>query len=232
MSRLGLSDAEIAELAAQPSRLAGLRIDHVMTHLACADTPAHRLNVEQLRRFEALRGKLPAAPTSIGNSACIFLGPSYCGDLARPGIGLYGGNPFSDRASPVEPVVTLRGRVIQLRDVEQATTVGYGATYDASPPCRLALCSIGYADGYPRAAGNRCSASFRGRRVPVVGRVSMDLTCVDVSALEPEEVAVGDYVDFIGGAVTLDEVAEAAGTISYEILTGFGPRLRRQYIGK
>lgn len=231
MSRLGLSEREVVELERAPRRLAGLSIEYVMTHYACADTPEHRLNREQLSRFDDLRKKLPAARTSIGNSAGIFLGASYCGDLARAGIGLYGGNPFSERPSPVEQVVQLQAKIVQLRDVEEECTVGYGATHDTHASSRLAICGVGYADGYPRSVGNRVSASFKGIRVPVVGRVSMDLTCLDVSNVPAAEIAVGDYADLIGGAVGIDEVAAAAGTISYEILTGLGGRLERRYLG-
>lgn len=232
MARLGLDERDIDRLAAEPSRLAGIEIDHVMTHLACADEPEHPLNAEQLRRFDALRRRLPPAPTSIGASAGIFLGSAHRGDLVRAGIGLYGGNPFQGRPSPVETVVTLSARIVQIRDVAKPTTVGYGATYEARPPSRLAVLAAGYADGYPRAAGNVCDAAFRGTRLPIVGRISMDLTCIDVSALPPGAIAIGDYVELIGRTVTLDEVATAAGTIGYEILTRLGPRLERRYEGE
>lgn len=232
ISRLGFSEAELETLAAQPSRLAGIDVEHVMTHLACADEPSHLMNGAQLRCFERLRAKLPSAPTSIGASAGIFLDQDHRGDLVRAGIGLYGGNPFSDRVCPAEPVVTLRARILQLRDVEVAGTVGYGATYEVQPPCRLAVCAVGYADGYPRAAGSRCDASFDGRRVPVVGRVSMDLICVDISTVPRDSIRPGDYVELIGSSVTLEEVAAAADTIGYEILTRLGSRLERRYLGE
>lgn len=232
MSRLGLAEAEVRRLADEPKRLAGIDVEYVMTHLACADAPAHTLNDAQLLAFERLRRMLPPAPTSIGASAGIFLDRRHRGDLVRAGIGLYGGNPFSDRECPVEPVVTLRARIVQIRDVASVGTVGYGATHAVRPPCRLAVCAVGYADGYPRAVGNRCHASFKGVRVPVVGRVSMDLTCVDVSAVPADAIRPGDYIDLIGGAVTLDEVASAADTIGYEILTRLGSRLERRYIGE
>lgn len=232
MCRLGLTAVEVETLAARPALLDPVDVEYVMTHLACADAPEHALNAAQLLEFERLRRLLPSAPTSIGASAGIFLDREHRGDLVRAGIGLYGGNPFSDRACPVEPVVNLRARVVQVRDVTCEGTVGYGATYALRPPCRIAVCAVGYADGYPRAVGNRCDASFEGARVPVVGRVSMDLTCLDVSALPEGAIRPGDYVDLIGGAVTLDEVATAADTIGYEILTRLGPRLERRYIGE
>lgn len=232
MSRLGLCEREVESLAGAPAQAAGIHIEYVITHLACADVPEHELNAMQLLRFERLRRKLPAAPTSIGASACIFIGPAHRGDLVRAGIGLYGGNPFSARACPVEPVVTLRARVVQVRDISASGTVGYGATHRVQPPGRIAVCAVGYADGYPRAAGNRCYASFEGTRVPVVGRVSMDLTCVDVSAVPDDAIRAGDHIELIGAVATLEEVATAAGTIGYEILTRLGARLARRYIGE
>ncbi len=232
MSRLGLCEREVEALAAAPARLSGVHVEHVITHLACGDVPEHELNAMQLMRFQRLRRKLPPAPTSIGASAGIFLDAAHRGDLVRAGIGLYGGNPFSARPCPVEPVVTLRARIVQIRDISSACTVGYGATCDVQPPCRIAVCAVGYADGYPRAAGNRCGASFAGIRVPVVGRVSMDLTCVDISAVPVDAVRTGDHIELIGAAVTLEEVAAAAGTIGYEILTQLGERLARRYIGE
>ena len=235
MARLGFDESEVETLAAEPARLAGIDVEYVMTHLACADQPSHALNADQLLRFERLRAMLPTAPTSIGASAGIFLDGAHRGDLVRAGIGLYGGNPFAplaDRPSPVEPVVTLRARIVQIRVVSRPCTVGYGATHGVAPPCRLAVCALGYADGYPHAVGNRCDASFDGRRVPVVGRVSMDLTCVDITSVPPAAIQAGDHIELIGGADSLDEVAAAAGTIGYEILTRLGPRLERRYLGE
>ncbi len=231
MSRLGLSAADVAALAADRGLLARVELSTVMTHLACADETEHPLTERQLERFDVLRRQLPAARTSIGNSAAAFRGARYCGDLARPGIGLYGGNPFVGRESPVECVATLRGRVLQVRSVDEACTVGYGATYDARPPARLAVIGAGYADGYPRALGNRSFASFGGTRLPVVGRVSMELLCLDVSALPEGAPAAGDWVELIGPNVPIDELATAADTISYELLTRFGQQIRRVYLG-
>ena len=228
MNRLGLGGADVAALVQRRELTAGLAL--VMTHLACADEPEHPQNREQLERFERLRARLPAAPTSIGNSAGTLLGGPLRGDVVRPGIALYGGNPFSERPNPMEAVVTLTAPILQLRDLDEPQPVGYGATYVASPPARLAVVGLGYADGYPRNLGNLGIAAVKGRRVPVVGRVSMDLVCVDVGALQRDAVRVGDRVELIGPTVGLDEVAAAAGTISYEILTGLGSRITREYV--
>lgn len=231
MNRLGLSAAEVAELATHREWLDGTTLDFVMTHLACADEPEHPQNNAQLELFDALRRRLPAAPTSIGNSAGTLTSAAHRGDLVRPGIGLYGGNPFSDRANPMVPVVTLVGRILQVREIDEPQTVGYGATYLATPPARLAVVGVGYADGYPRSLGNRAAAAIDGERVPVVGRVSMDLICVDIGRLPREAARVGDEVELIGPAVSVDEVAQAADTLSYEVLTGLGRRLAREYRG-
>jgi alanine racemase len=231
MARLGLSAADVVELAANRELLAGVELEFVMTHLACADEPEHPLNREQIARFDRLRALLPPAPTSIGNSAGVLLGGPHRGDLVRPGIALYGGNPLGAGANPMATVVALTAPILQIREADEPLTVGYGATYVARPPARIAVVGAGYADGYPRCLGNRATAAVAGQRVPVVGRVSMDLTCVDLSAVPRERVRVGDSVELIGPEVSLDEVAEAAGTISYEILTGLGARLVRNYVG-
>jgi alanine racemase len=228
MNRLGLGEADVDALANRRDLTAGIAL--VMTHLACADEPEHPQNREQLERFERLRARLPAAPTSIGNSAGTLLGGPFRGDLVRPGIALYGGNAFSDRSNPMEAVVTLAAPILQLRELDEPQPVGYGATYVASPPARLAVVGIGYADGYPRNLGNVGIAAVNQRRVPVVGRVSMDLICVDVGALPRNSVRAGDLAELIGPTVGLDEVAAAAGTISYEILTGLGRRVEREYV--
>jgi alanine racemase len=231
MNRLGLSAAEVEQLGNHPELLDGIEIELVLTHLACADEPEHALNCEQLHAFEQLRRRLPAARVSIGNSAGTLIDAAHRGDVVRPGIGLYGGNPFAARANPMAPVVSLSAPILQLREIEAPQTVGYGATYAVKPPARLAVVGIGYADGYPRSLSNRGIVAIEGRRVPVVGRVSMDLLCVDVSSLPPAAAVVGAPVELIGSTVTIDELAAAAGTISYEILTRLSPRLQREYRG-
>jgi alanine racemase len=231
MTRLGLSRTEVDALAADRALLSALEIECVLTHLACADEPDHNLNADQLAAFASIRARLPKAKTSIGNSAGAFLGSAYHGDLVRPGIALYGGNPFAARPNPVEPVVSLRAPILQLRTLDAPATIGYGATYAATPPARIAVVGLGYADGYPRSLGNRGVASINGTRVPIVGRVSMDLLCLDVSSVPKHDLSEGMLVDMIGDGVALDEVAASAGTISYEILTRLGGHLRREYRG-
>ncbi len=231
MNRAGLDAADVAELAADAPLLAGLRLELVMTHLACADEPGHPLNRQQVDRFRALRALLPPAPTSIANSAGTWLGADFRGDLVRPGLALYGGRPMASGANPMRPVVRLAARVLQLRTLGEGASIGYGASARLPPGARIATVGAGYADGYPRALGNRGYAVVGGVRVPVVGRVSMDLTTLDVSALGAGAIAVGDSVDLLGGGVPLEEAAELAGTVAYEVLTRLSTRLVRRYLG-
>jgi alanine racemase len=230
MSRLGLSPSDVGTLRLAPDRLRTADIRYVLTHLACADEPDHALNQAQLDAFDDLRSLWPEAGTSIGNSAGVLLNGAYRSDLARPGIAIYGGNPFRVGATGIEPVVRVKARVLQLRDVDAGTSVGYGASFVAEGRMRIATLALGYADGYPRSLSNCGLATIAGRRVPVVGRVSMDLVCVDVTALGRDEVAVGDWATLIGDDVALDELATLAGTISYELLTALGTRLERIYL--
>lgn len=230
MTRSGLSPEDVIALAARPERLAGLRIALVMTHLACADEPDHPLNAEQLARFARLRALLPAAPCSIANSAGIALGADYHGDLVRPGLSLYGGRALAHGGNPMRTVVRVEARVLQIRALAEDARVGYGATWHARAPARIATLGAGYADGYPRSLGNRGYVQVAGRRLPVIGRVSMDLTTIDVTELSADALRVGDYVELLGADVPLEDVAERAGTLSYELLTRLSPRLPRVYV--
>jgi alanine racemase len=229
MTRAGLGAAEIGELCAEPGLLAKLSLELVMTHLACADRPEHPQNALQLQRFAALSARLPRVPQSIGNSAGTLLGPAYRGDLVRPGIALYGGRPFAHGANPMAEVVRLEARVLQIHELEHDATVGYGAEWMARAPARIATVAAGYADGYPRSLGGRGFAFAAGRRIPVVGRVSMDLVTLDVSDVPREALGRGDYVELLGGGVPLEVAAELAGTVNHELLTRLAPRLARRW---
>ncbi|MBT8063345.1 MAG: alanine racemase [Gammaproteobacteria bacterium] len=231
MTRLGLDGADVRTLAGRNALLEQLDLRYVMTHLACADEPAHPLTEQQIARFAQLRALLPGAPTSIGNSAGVLRGVETRGDLSRPGIALYGGQALADAAFIPVPVVRWQGRVLQVRRITEATSVGYGAAYQVQPPAVVATVAIGYADGYRRALGGSGSVGIGAQQVPVIGRVSMDLISIDVSDCDVAEVYVGAWVDLIGGSVELDAVAAAAGTISYELLTGLGSRAERIYKG-
>ena len=232
MSRLGLPPQEVAILAAEPERLGGIEIRYVMSHLSCADEPERPENAAQLALFQTLCAQLPTALVSLANSAGILLGPQYHFDLARAGIGLYGGNPFAARANPMRQVVRLQAKIAQVREIDSPQTVGYGAAHRVTGPSRIATLPVGYADGYLRSLSHQGFASIGGVRVALVGRVSMDLITLDVSALPPQATQPGSLVDLLGGDVDIDELAAAAGTISYELLTSLGQRYPRRYLGR
>jgi alanine racemase len=229
MARLGLSAAEVEAVAASADAFDGLDIRLVMSHLACADEPAHPANRAQLAEFERLRALLPAAPASLANSSGIFLGPAYHFDLARPGAALYGINPTPGSKNPMLPVVRLEAKVIQTRTLAAGAGIGYGHTVATERPVETATISLGYADGWRRRA--MAAAHFEGVSLPFIGRVSMDSIILDISALPAGRLKVGDFVQMIGPAQTLDQVAGLTETIGYEILTSLGHRFHRQYIG-
>lgn len=228
MSRLGLDAAELDSLARDPSPFEGVELLYVMTHLACADEPGHPLNAVQADRFAEACLKLPRARRSFANSSGIFLGGRYASDLARPGCALYGINPTPGRPNPMEPVVRLEVPVLQLRMIAAGQTVGYGGSWMAARPTRIATIAAGYADGLPRAIDGRAKGMIHGRPVPMVGRVSMDLITFDVT--EVPEAAAGDMVELIGPAQDADALARICGTIGYEILTSLGNRYERRYL--
>lgn len=229
MARLGMEPREHAILAGAPERLEGLELRMVMSHLACADIPGHPMTPAQIRLFAEQCAMLPRAPRSLANSAGVLLGPECHFEVLRPGVALYGGNPIPDRPSPLSPCVRLEGKILQLRQIDPHRSVGYGATFRAPEKARLATIAVGYADGYLRAAGNQASAYWRDIRLPLVGRVSMDLITLDVSAVPEGALKPGETVDLLGPRYGVDELARDAGTIPYEILTDLGPRYARRY---
>ena len=231
MNRLGLDARGLAALRADPGRLDGLEIRYLLTHLVASELPDDPANAAQQARFAEACAALPAAPRSIANSSGIFLGAGFASDLARPGAALYGINPMLGAANPMRVPVRLHARILQVRDITSGESVGYNATWRASRPSRIATLGIGYADGWRRALSDHAPPvwppDFDGPPVPLVGRVSMDLTTCDVTdhlALGP-----GDWLELIGPRTTPDDVAVASGTNGYEILTGLGPRIARVY---
>jgi alanine racemase len=229
MSRLGLDAGEAARLTQDPGLLGALRVAAWMSHLACADEPAHPLNAEQAARFAALCERLPRAPRSLANSSGIFLGEAFRSDLARPGAALHGINPQPGSPNPLRQVVRLDAPVLRLRDIPAGASVGYGASWVAARPSRIATVSAGYADGYLRSLSGRGEGFWGDAPIPLVGRVSMDLLTFDATdhpALRP-----GDAITLIGPRNTPDDVALRAGTIGYEVLTSLGTRIARRYAG-
>ncbi len=227
MSRLGLDARELAVLAKDHRRLDGLAIRYVMSHLVASELPDDPLNGLQRDRFQAARAMLPPAPSSLAASSGIFLGAGFASDLARAGAALYGINPTPAEPNPMRNVARLRVRVLTVREVPVGATVGYNATWRAARPSRIATAAVGYADGYPRSLSGRGSACFDGSPVPLVGRISMDLTTFDVTdypAVQP-----GCWLEVLGPHLSPDAVAAAAGTNGYEVLTSLGPRFNRVY---
>jgi alanine racemase len=215
MNRLGMEPADWAALRAEAE---DGPITLVMSHLACADEPDHPANAAQLKAFNEMT-EGARAPRSLAATGGILLGPDYHFDLTRPGIGLYGGLPFTEAT----PVVRLSLPVIQTRDLAPGETVGYGCTFTATRPTKIATVSAGYADGLIRAASNRATLWAGDTPCPLAGRVSMDLLTVDVT----DAGTVPDTLDILGPHQTVDTLADAAGTIGYEILTSLGPRYSR-----
>lgn len=231
MSRLGMPEREFAELIDMPARTGAIDIAMIMSHLACADAPAHPANAMQLASFLRLATRLPGVPRSLANSSGIFLHSDFHQDLVRPGAALYGVNPVSPQRNPMRPVVRLTAQVIQTRQIAAGDHVGYGWDFRAERPTRLATLSIGYADGLHRALAKGGVVHFEDCALPIAGRVSMDSICIDVSALPPGRLDAGSVVEVIGDHQHLDDLADAIGTIGYEVLTALGHRYQRNYLG-
>jgi alanine racemase len=231
MNRLGLALDEAHALAGRP--LPGLAL--LMSHFACADEADHPLTARQVAAFGELRGRFPGIPGSLANSSGVFLGPEAQHDLVRPGVALYGANPTPHKPNPMRAVVRLEGRILQVRRVADGETVGYGATWTARRPSRVAVIAVGYADGLLRAASGSdakpgAEAIVGGKRCAFAGRVSMDLIAIDITDVSDNEVRRGDLVTLLGDGITVDDLAAHAGTIGYEILTGLGRRYHRKYL--
>src|SRR3954453_5177787 len=235
MNRLGLTLVEANGIV--PRINAG---DHgitlVMSHLVSAESVHHPLNAKQLAPFREIASLYSGVPASLANSSGIYLGPQFQFDMVRPGAALYGVNPTPEADNPMQAVVDLKARIVQLRTIERGDSVGYGATWTARRPTKLAIVSAGYADGYFRAAsandGTRgAEVVVAGKRCPIAGRISMDLMAIDVTDLDKSAVRRGHMVTLIGEGITVDELAHHFGTIGYEVLTSLGPRYARIYKG-
>lgn len=227
MARLGLTPEDVEMISADDSLLQGLSVELVMSHLACADEQGHAANEAQRCEFERLRSLLPDAPASLANSSGAFLGKGFHFDVLRPGAALYGINPTPWTSNPMRQTVGLRARVIQTRKVKAGTPVGYGHRATVDRDTSLATISLGYADGWPRSAG--AAAFHLGQPMPFLGRVSMDSIVLDASQCTAMPLE-GDFVDLICPRQTVDDIAGAAGTIGYEMLTRLGRRFHRTYV--
>ncbi|MEN3350297.1 MAG: alanine racemase [Bradyrhizobium sp.] len=235
MNRLGLTVSEAQGII--PRINAG---DHgitlVMSHLASAELLNNPANAKQIAAFREIASLFTGVPASLANSSGVFLGAQFQFEIVRPGAALYGVNPTPEADNPMQQVVDLKARIVQIRNIDRGETVGYGGTWTARRPTRLAIVAAGYADGYFRAAsandGTRgAEVVVAGKRCPIAGRISMDLTAVDVTDLDKSAVRRGQMVTLIGEGITVDEVAHHFGTIGYEVLTCLGRRFVRIYKG-
>lgn len=218
MNRLGM---EPDEWAAVTRLVMGQNPVLLMSHLACADEPDHPMNAQQLAAFHQMTDGLPV-PRSLAATGGVLLGPDYHFDLTRPGIGLYGALPFEDAA----PVVQLSIPVIQTRSLAPGETVGYANSWTADEPTRLATIAAGYADGITRHISNQGVLFHDDIPCPLVGRVSMDLITVDITHLDSDP----ETLQLFSVMQTVDDIAEIAGTIGYEVLTSLGSRYARRYV--
>ncbi len=231
MNRLGLSIDDAAQTLDQmPAKPC-----YIISHFACADNVNDPKNADQLSAFQALVTKYPDIKASMANSAATLSNPNSRFDLTRPGIGIYGGNPFSTQDNPMAVAVTAKTKIIDIRPIAKGETVSYGATFTAQKPMRIATCGVGYADGYPRSASGNgialrsaeaqgAQVYFKGMKFDCVGRATMDLTMFDVSDIDDTEIKIGDWLELFGHNILIDELAERTGTISYEILSSIGRR--------
>lgn len=240
MSRLGLRVEDALALADDTARPASFSPILLLSHLACADDPSHPLNRQQLQRFRSVVDAFDGIDATLANSAGIFLGEDYHFALTRPGIALYGGAAVNDVPNPMKPVVTAEARILQVREAKAGESVSYGASTVFTRDTRIAVAALGYADGYMRSLSGSgvplrkanipgASGVLHGRTVPLIGRVTMDLTHFDVTDLPPGSVRAGDFIEVFGRNMPIEDVARAGGTIDYELLTSLGRRYERRY---
>lgn len=233
MHRLGLSGQALQDAYQRLKSLPLVRDEVVIaTHFAAADELDSSYTQQQLDNFATLTAGLNA-PVSLANSAAIMAWPEAHGDYTRPGIMLYGASPFLQphpRAATLQPVMTLQSAVISVRTIDVGETVGYGRSWTAQRRSTIATVAIGYGDGYPRQTPNGTPVWINGQRAPLAGHVSMDMITVDVTDLE--SVKVGDKVELWGAHISLNEVAQRVGTISYELVTRMPSRTPRIYMNR
>lgn len=220
INRLGVAPEDLGHPA-----FTALDIDICMSHLASADEDSAQ-NAAQQKLFDAARQKITARRYSLANSAGISLGPDYHYDLTRPGLSLYGGVPRLELSKIIKPVAEIEAAILQIRNVKRGAQIGYNATFIAPHDMRLAIVALGYADGYLRGFSNKGSFFYNDMKLPVIGRVSMDLTIVDISNCT--ELKEGDWL-----SLDYNLVANAAlsGLSQYEMLTGLGSRFERKWLG-
>ncbi len=235
INRLGFDRAQAEAVAGDPDLIARAGLRLLISHLASGDDEACSSNAIQRDAFNRLRKLFPGLPASLANSPGTFLGSGFCHDLARPGVALYGGNPLAGKPNPMQPVISLTAAILQVRDVPIGEGVGYGATWQAARPSRIAIIGVGYADGLMRAMSwpavhdGPARVCIAGHMAPIVGRVSMDMITVDVTDIDAEKLSRSPKAELLGANIQIDDWARWSGTVGYEILTSLGRRYAKVY---
>jgi alanine racemase len=233
MNRLGFDAVEAKKLIETPDILNGINVQFIMSHLACADTPDHPMNATQLEVFNTIAQHFPNTPKAFANSSGIFLGTDYHFDMVRPGMALYGLNPTPALPNPMQPVVALSAPILRTRLVYKGAHVGYRATYEFENDTPIATVSVGYADGIFWNLSNSGAFYWNGVRCPIRGRVSMDMTTIDLSGIpENQRPKPGDFMEILGPHQSPADLARDAGSFDYEVLTSLSHRYDREYINQ
>ena len=230
LHRIGLPQDEFLKIKEDPSLLSHIDWQYVMSHLACADQPHNFFNQEQKLRFQEMRPFLPLAPASLANSAGVFLGPDFHFQMVRPGRALYGLNGLFNDGRPFSSVVSFWSRVYQVQTVDKGDTIGYGRTFKADKSLRIASLCLGYADGMPFQFGNNGKVFIQGYPAPILGRVSMDIVCVDVTDIPEQLVYPSSWVEIFGVSYTVEDMAQKLQTLPHQLLLSIGQRVKRVVI--
>ncbi len=229
MNRLGFNVKDIDEVISTISNCPWINKEiGFITHLACADEPLHPANQQQIDLFRTITAKYPTCHTSIANSAAIMGLPQSHADFIRPGIMLYGISPFGHQSAAdlgLKPVMKLISKITAIHDYPAQTSVGYGKIWSSDQPCRIGIVPIGYGDGYPRHLQTNTYVWIKGHKVPIVGRVSMDILTVDLTKYP--DIQLEDDVELWGPNIPIEEIARASGTIAYELICQMTQRLTR-----
>jgi alanine racemase len=237
MNRTGLTMTEATLVGTHVDVLKASGLCHIMTHPACADDVDHPMNVHQAHEFQNIREIFESVESSFANSAAVLSGKISGGSLTRPGIAIYGGEAVNNLANPMKTVVTAEARIVQIRNAKAKETVSYGATQVLTRDTKIAVCAVGYADGFHRSSGNGVLlrkaeqpagfGSIAGHKVAILGRVTMDFTMFDVTDVPDTILDDNEWIELFGHHIALDDAARAAGTIGYEMLTAIGSRFHR-----
>ncbi|MDB2390259.1 alanine racemase [Alphaproteobacteria bacterium] len=235
MTRLGFDPDQTDWLIENKQALNGLDITYIMSHLVSGEIAEDPANASQKMLFDEHRSFFAGMKASLANSAGIFLGADFHYQMTRPGIAIYGVHPCDENSRKIEPdalksTLAWHARIIQVRSAPAGATVGYGGTYQLSRPSRIATVGVGYADGYHRSLSNKAYVNVLGHRAPVIGRVSMDSITIDVTDIPADILLKAEMVALLSDLYSIDQMANDASTIPYEILTGISRRATRSYI--